>query len=37
MHCFNGKKSLIKRIIDNGWFLTVPAIINFLEHFKMLV
>ncbi len=37
MHCFNGKKSLIKRIIDNGWFLTVPAVITRLEHFKMLV
>lgn len=25
MHCFSGKKQLVKRIADNGWFLTVPA------------
>ncbi len=25
MHCFSGKKSLVKRIADNGWFLTVPT------------
>ena len=25
MHCFCGKKSLVKRIADNGWFLTVPT------------
>ena len=27
MHCFSGKKSLVKRIADNGWFLTVPTIV----------
>ena len=27
MHCFSGKKSLVKRIANNGWFLTVPTII----------
>ena len=26
MHCFSGKKPLVKRITDNGWFLTVPTI-----------
>ncbi len=25
MHCFSGKKPLVKRIADNGWFLTVPT------------
>ncbi|MBI2657176.1 TatD family hydrolase [Candidatus Woesearchaeota archaeon] len=25
MHCFSGKKSLVKRIAGNGWFLTVPT------------
>jgi TatD DNase family protein len=25
MHCFSGKKSLVKRISDNGWFLTIPT------------
>ena len=27
MHCFTGKKSLVKKIIDNGWFLTAPTAI----------
>ena len=25
MHCFSGRKALVKRIIDNGWFLTIPT------------
>jgi len=37
MHCFNGKKSLIKRCIANKWYFSVPPIITRLEHFKMLV
>ncbi len=37
MHCFSGKKSMIKRIVENGWFLSVPAVITRLEHFQMLV
>ena len=37
MHCFNGKKGLIKRGVDLGWSFSVPANIVRLEHFKMLV
>ncbi len=37
MHCFSGKKSLIKRCVDNGWFLSVPPVITRLDHFKVLV
>ena len=25
MHCFSGRKSLVMRIVDNGWFLTIPT------------
>lgn len=25
MHCFTGKKKLVKRIQNNGWFLTIPT------------
>jgi TatD DNase family protein len=25
MHCFCGRKSLVKRIVENGWFLTIPT------------
>jgi TatD DNase family protein len=39
MHCFTGKKSLVKKIIDNGWFLTVPTCIvrstQFQENVKL--
>ena len=34
MHCFSGKKSLVKRIADNGWFLTVPAIVVRSQQFQ---
>ena len=27
MHCFSGKKSFVKRIAGNGWFLTIPTIV----------
>jgi TatD DNase family protein len=37
MHCFNGKKALIRRCVENGWSFSVPAVIMRLEHFKMLV
>ncbi len=37
MHCFSGKKALIRRVVENGWSFSVPAVITRLEHFKMLV
>lgn len=37
MHCFSGKKSLIKRCVENGWFLSVPPVIARLQHFETLV
>jgi len=40
MHCFTGKKSLVKEIIDNGWFLTAPTCISrstqFQENVKLI-
>jgi TatD DNase family protein len=37
MHCFSGKKGLVKRCAQNGWFLSVPCVITRLDHFKVLV
>ena len=37
MHCFSGKKSLIRRCVENGWSFSVPAVITRLLHFQMLV
>lgn len=36
MHCFGGKKSLVKRCVANGWFLSVPPVLIRLEHFRMM-
>ena len=34
MHCFSGKKSLVKRISDNGWFLSIPTIVVRSQQFQ---
>lgn len=36
MHCFCGKKRLVKRIIENGWFLTVPTNVTRAENFQII-
>lgn len=37
LHCFSGRKSLIKRGIELGYYFSIPPIITRLEHFKTLV
>jgi len=37
MHSFGGKKGLVKRIIDNGWYFTIPASVKNSEHFQSIV
>ncbi len=37
MHCFSGKKSLVKRAADNGWFLTAPTIVVRSQQFQDIV
>ena len=34
MHCFSGKKSLVRKVAGNGWFLTVPAIVVRSQQFQ---
>ena len=34
MHCFSGKKSLVRKIADNGWFLTIPTIVTRSQQFQ---
>ncbi|MBD3248511.1 YchF/TatD family DNA exonuclease [Candidatus Woesearchaeota archaeon] len=36
MHCFMGKKSLIRRAADNGWSFSIPPVITRLQHFQMM-
>lgn len=37
MHCFSGKLSLVTRILDNGWYLTIPANVTRSRHFQEIV
>ncbi len=37
LHCFNGKKSLIRKAEELGYYFSIPPIITRLEHFQMLV
>lgn len=37
MHCFSGKKALIKKIKDNGWYCSIPTTIVRSSHFQELV
>jgi TatD DNase family protein len=34
MHCFSGRFSLVKKIVDRGWYLTIPTNIVRSEHFQ---
>jgi len=37
MHCFSGSMKLVKRIIENKWYLSIPASIKYNAHFQKLV
>ncbi len=37
MHCFCGKFKLVKRIIDNDWFLSIPSNVTYSEQFQKIV
>jgi TatD DNase family protein len=37
MHCFSGSFKLVNRIIENGWYLTIPTNVTFSEHFQKVV
>jgi TatD DNase family protein len=37
MHCFMGKKTLVKRIIDNHWHTSIPCIITRAQQFQDMV
>jgi TatD DNase family protein len=37
MHCFSGNFKLIKKIIENKWFLTIPTNVTFSEHFQKVI
>ena len=37
MHCFNGNMKLVNRIINNSWYLSIPANVKHSEHFQKIV
>jgi len=37
LHCFGGKKNLVKKAADLGYTFSIPCIINKLQHFQMIV
>jgi len=36
-HCFEGRKSLLKRVNDQGWCCSIPPVIMRLQHFETVV
>jgi TatD DNase family protein len=37
MHCFCGKKKLVKKIVENNWFLSIPANVKYSEQFQEII
>ncbi len=37
MHCFSGNMGLVKRIIDNGWMLSIPTAVKHATHFQEVI
>lgn len=37
LHCFAARKHIVKKAVDNGWSFSIPALVERLEHFRMLI
>lgn len=37
MHCFSGRKNIVQKIIDNGWFFSIPCNLDRSLHFQNIV
>ena len=37
MHCFSGNMTLAKKIIDHGWFLSIPSSVKYNKHFQKII
>lgn len=37
MHCFTGSMKLVKRIFENKWYMTIPTMVTYLEHFQKVI
>jgi len=36
MHCFMGRQHLVKRILDNGWSMSIPCIVTKLQQLQLI-
>jgi len=34
MHCFSGRKHLVRRIVDNSWYLSIPCTVTRTQQFQ---
>lgn len=37
MHCFSGNMKLVKRIVENDWFLSIPSSVKYNKHFQEMI
>ncbi len=37
MHCFSGRKHLVQRVLDNGWYVSIPVTVIKLQQFQEMV
>ncbi len=37
MHCFSGNFKLVQKIIQNGWYLSIPTSVKNSEHFQKII
>lgn len=37
MHCFSASMKLVKRIVENGWSLSIPTNVKYSEHFQKII
>ncbi len=37
MHCFMGKLKLVERVAANGWFLSIPSCVKYVDQFQQVV
>lgn len=37
MHCFSGKLKLVPRVLENGWYFSIPTSVKNSEHFQKII
>ena len=37
MHCYSGKKKYVQRMVDNGWYFSIPTNVERAMHFHSII